>query len=154
MYCDPTRKVSVELGMVGFVDNCNGQTNSFHEDVTIHTVHRIVKQTQSNAQAWTDMLHASGGALELSKCSCHIILWQFSVQGAPVLVPKVSNSEYYQVQNWDKHSKRALLLQILGSYQAHKTLGHHKDPAGTQPNNFVSYCTRVTRLRPSCENIP
>ena len=54
----------------------------------------------------------------------------------PVLVPNVSNSEEHQVQVWDDHTKRAQHLQILGSYQAHKTLGLHKDPAGTQAEQF------------------
>ncbi|KAI2497105.1 hypothetical protein MHU86_17422 [Fragilaria crotonensis] len=44
-YCDPTGGSSVDIGMVGFVDDCNGQTNLFQEEVTPHTVHRLVQQT-------------------------------------------------------------------------------------------------------------
>ena len=82
------------------------------------------------------MLYASGGALELSKCSCHIIQWQFSMQGAPVLVPNVSNSEVHQVKVWDDHTTSSHKLQILGPYQAHKSIGHHKDAADTQAEQF------------------
>lgn len=135
-YCDPSGSVSVELGMVGFVDDCNGQTNSFLEDPTDLTIQKLVKQTQTNAQAWTDMLHASGGALELSKCSCHVIQWQFSMQGAPVLVPKRSSAREHQVTVWDDHDKCSHNLHILGAYESHKTLGHYKDPAGTQAEQF------------------
>jgi hypothetical protein len=83
------------------------------------------------------MLQASGGALELSKCSCHIIQWQFAMQGAPSLVPKVANSTVHQVKVvWDDHNKRSQHRQILGAYQAHKTIRHYKDPTGTQGEQF------------------
>jgi hypothetical protein len=49
----------------------------------------IQKQTQHqlrhNAQAWSDILGASGGALDLSKRSCHLLNWNFSARGDPVL---------------------------------------------------------------------
>ena len=75
------------LGMIGFVDDCNGQTNDFLSDGSSATVQRLVTQTQQNVQEWNDLLSASGGALELSKCSCHILQWKFTLSGAPLLVP-------------------------------------------------------------------
>jgi hypothetical protein len=131
--------------MVGFVDDCNGQTNSFKEDVTDQSVHKLVAQTQANAQAWTDMLQASGGALELSKCSCHILQWQFSLQGAPVLVPKHSE-ESAQINVWDAYGNTEQSLQPLGAFHAHKTLGHFKDPAGTQGEQFHQLLTKSDNI--------
>ena len=72
-YCDPTETVQAKLGMVGFVDDCNGQTNAFHEDGSVNTVDQLLNKTRSNAQIWSDVLSASGGALELQKCSCHVL---------------------------------------------------------------------------------
>ncbi|KAI2496054.1 hypothetical protein MHU86_18475 [Fragilaria crotonensis] len=117
-YYDTEGTTTVELGMVGFVDDCNGQTNAFRDDVTEHTVPQLIKQTQANAQGWTDMLNASGGALELSKCSCHILQWQFSAQGAPVLVPKISN-DIAQVKVLETDGGKEQNLQILGAFHAH-----------------------------------
>lgn len=40
-YFNPTGSVSVELvGMVDFVDDCNGQTNLFRKDPTSQTIQR------------------------------------------------------------------------------------------------------------------
>lgn len=81
------------------------------------------------------MLNASGGALELSNCSCRILQWQFSTQGAPVLVPKISN-DIAQVKVVETNEATEQHLQILGALHAHKTSGHFKDPAGTEGEQF------------------
>ncbi|KAI2501756.1 hypothetical protein MHU86_12676 [Fragilaria crotonensis] len=72
-YLDTQGDTRVQLGLIGFVDDCNGQTNAFGYDGSTDTVKRIASQAQSNAQCWSDLLHASGGALELSKCSTHVL---------------------------------------------------------------------------------
>jgi hypothetical protein len=87
-YSNPTGTVKVTIGIAGFVDKSNGQTNKFEEDGSPATVSkRLLTQAQDNAQIWTDLLSASGGALEVSKCSCHITQFKSTVQGAPSLVP-------------------------------------------------------------------
>jgi hypothetical protein len=87
-YQSPDKSTTVNLGLVGFVDDCNGQTNNFSADGSQQTLYNVLQQARVNAQHWNDLLHASGGSLELSKCSCHVLHWIFSVQGAPVLAPK------------------------------------------------------------------
>lgn len=57
------------LGMVGFVDDSNGQTNLFDRDDTELTRQQIIVQLEHNAQLWAELLGATGGALELSKFS-------------------------------------------------------------------------------------
>jgi hypothetical protein len=102
--------------MVGFVDDCNGQTNSFKDDVSDESLQQLINKTQVNAQVRTDMLHASGGALELSKCSCHILQWQFSIQGATVLVPKFPNNDIAQVKVWDQLEKKEKKPTVFRSF--------------------------------------
>ncbi len=84
--------MQMTLGMVRFVDDCNGQTNNFTVNGSSESVLNLVSQAQQNAQSWNDILAASGGALELSKTSCHILQWIFVANGAPVLAP--INPEY------------------------------------------------------------
>jgi hypothetical protein len=134
-YRDSSGQISATMGLIGFVDDCNGQTNTFDMDGSPSRLPALLSQTQANAQQWTDLLSASGGALELSKCSCHILQWQFSLQGAPVLVPSFPKDET-QITVWDNHTMQRQDLQILSAYKAHKTLGHFKDPAGTQTEQF------------------
>ena len=84
IYCAPDKRNRISLGMAGFVDDSNGQTNQFEQDESDRTWQLILQAAQKNAQLWTNLLHASGGALELSKCSFHLLRWSFSISGAPV----------------------------------------------------------------------
>ena len=134
-YSNPTGTVKVSIGIAGFVDDCNGQTNDFDADGSTATVTTLLGQAQNNAQIWTDLLSASGGALEVSKCSCHIMQFKFTVQGAPTLVPEFT-ADQAQLRVWDPNTSETQTLQIMSVYQAHKTLGHYKEPAGHQQEQF------------------
>ena len=134
-YQSPDIGTTANLGLVGFVDDCNGQTHQFSSDGSEQTLYNVLHQAQINAQHWSDLLHASGGSLELSKCSCHVLHWLFSAQGAPVLAPKtVAHQECLKVI--DRATGTDQTLALLSPYQAHKTLGHYKDPAGTQNEQY------------------
>ena len=37
---------------------------------------------------------------------------------------------------WDEHTQTYHHLELLSAYKAHKTLGHYKDPAGTQKEQY------------------
>lgn len=130
-YCNPDRSHQMEVGMVGFVDDSNGQTNNFMRTETVTTLPTTVHKLQHNAQAWSDMLGASGGALELSKCSCHLLVWKFGTKGDPVLV-NTRQSLTHPVEVTDPLTKAEHALTFLSPYTAHKTLGHYKEPAGNQ----------------------
>lgn len=134
-YVSPDNSTSVSIGMVGFVDDCNGQTNTFLSDGSEATLSDVLQHAQTNAQQWSNLLHVSGGALELSKCSCHVLQWLFSMQGAPVLAPKTDvHQQFLKVH--DPATGILHDLQLLSPYQAHKTLGHYKDPAGKQTEQY------------------
>lgn len=92
-YSNPTGDETVSLGMVGFVDDCNGQTNSFHDEEDVNTIETLLHKTRTNMKAWSNLLTASGGALEMSKCSSHVLQWKFSMQGTPVLVSATTEEQ-------------------------------------------------------------
>jgi hypothetical protein len=62
--------------MVGYVDDSNGQTNMFDYDVP-PTDEELLYHATEDAQTWHDVLWATGGALELPKCSYHLLSWTF-----------------------------------------------------------------------------
>ena len=112
MYSSAYGEVHQRLGLIGFVDDCNGQTNQFPYPVTMDTVPQLLTQAQSNAQHWSDLLQASGGALELSKCSCHVVNWAFNTHGKPFLASKNSaHQDYLQVE--DSLSNTTHSLQLI-----------------------------------------
>ena len=130
-YCRPDRSEHISIGMIGFVDDSNGQTNCFMETETQQTLPTMLHQLRTNAQVWSNLLGASGGALELSKCSCHLAAWQFSIQGDPVLTSNKILAPT-PISVIDSFTNETHHLEFLSPYSAHKTLGHYKEPAGTQ----------------------
>ncbi|KAI2502879.1 hypothetical protein MHU86_11548 [Fragilaria crotonensis] len=135
VYYAPDESTSVSLGLVAFVDDCNGQANNFLASGSDETLRDILTRTQQNAQLWNDLLHSSGGALELSKCSCQVLHWWFTNQGAPFLAPKQSTHQEV-LRVIDRATETTHQLPLLSPYEAHKTLGHYKSPAGTQSEQF------------------
>ena len=120
--------------MVGFVDDSNGQTNLFASEELHSTQQQVLTQLKDNAQLWSDLLGVSGGALELTKCSYHVVAWQFTGQGSPVLV--TDKAKYANVTVRDYVTGEDHQLQYLSPYTSHKTLGHYKEPAGTQQEQY------------------
>ncbi|KAI2499829.1 hypothetical protein MHU86_14646 [Fragilaria crotonensis] len=133
-YSNPDRTNQNQWYMIGFVDDTNGQANQFSEDETPETLPTLHQWSQENATLWAQMLGVTGGALELQKCSYHAMSWKFTVHGAPVLFacPK----EYQTLKVTDPYTGRSQSLQYLPPHTAHKTLGHFKEPAGTQLEQF------------------
>ena len=132
-YQDPTGTVTATLGMIGFVDDCGSQTND--SPLENDSTNNILQQVSHNAQLWTNLLSASGGALEITKCSCHAMQWQFTGTGSPILV-SIANSNLHPIRVTDPISKATHTIKLSSPYQSHKTLGHHKDPAGTQKAQY------------------
>ena len=133
-YSNPDRTNHVSLSMIGFVDDSNGQVNMFESDDTLESLAHLHSKARHNATVWANLLGATGGALELPKCSFHLMYWKFSIQGAPVLAscPK----EYHRIEVTDPITSQTQTLEYLSPHLAHKTLGHYKEPAGTQLTQF------------------
>ena len=134
-YTTPKGNHATELGLIGFVDDNGGQTNEFTSDGSEDTTARLIKNTSENAQLWADLLQVSGGAIEMAKCSVHVIQWMFSATGSPVLqLYEAEHQKYLEIT--DKMTGETHSLELLSSYRAHKTLGYHKAPIGNQQEQF------------------
>jgi exonuclease III len=134
-YCNPDGSNDTTLTMVGFVDDTNGQVNKFTSPQTDITLLELMQDAEHNATSWASLLGATGGALELSKCSYHVVFWRFSVQGAPVLMNM--KAELPPITVVDPTSLQPQELEYLNPYEAHKTLGYYKEPAGIQVQQFT-----------------
>jgi ribonuclease HI len=150
-YCYPDHTNHLNIGMIGFVDDSNGQTNTFLENVGMISTSGIHASVQKNAQHWANLLSASGGALELSKCSVHVAQWGFTLHGAPVLC--TDKADFDNITVVDPVTRQERHLKYLSPYSAHKTLGHHKEPAGTQRKQLSELRTKsdnVTSFLTTC----
>ena len=80
----PDKSVTIQFFMVGFVDDSTGQVNDFLSDDE-PAIDSLVKLMAHDAQLWNDLLHVSGGLLEVTKCSYHIIYFSFRPNGLPYM---------------------------------------------------------------------
>jgi hypothetical protein len=84
-YSNPDRSNVSNWSMIGFVDDNNGQVNSFFDHRDQRDIKSLHEKARLNANTWSSLLGVTGGALELSKCSYHVMSWGFAMNGAPVL---------------------------------------------------------------------
>jgi hypothetical protein len=81
MYTSPDSTKVLKLGMTGFVDDNNAQTTGRPEE----TEAALALRFTHDAQLWHDILWATGGPLETSKCSYQSMRFDFSGAGSPFL---------------------------------------------------------------------
>jgi hypothetical protein len=128
-YCNPDWSNSSHVSMIGFVDNSNGQVNSFYDDDSPATLQALLHKVRANAITWSEVLHATGGAFVLSKRSYHIAFWKFSSsQGAPVLWNICREINPLHIS--DTNTGSVQILEYLPPLVAHKTLGQYNEPIG------------------------
>jgi hypothetical protein len=80
-FVSPDQVHQVLLSILGFIDNANSQMNEFcNNDVTIE---RLLSLIQQDSQLWSKLLWLSRGLLERSKCSYHILHFNFKPDSSP-----------------------------------------------------------------------
>jgi Reverse transcriptase (RNA-dependent DNA polymerase) len=118
IYETPDKLLRTKLHMVGYVDDSNGQTNAFLDNIQ-PTDRLLLHKTQQDAQLWHDLLRASGGALELPKCVYQLMSWRFLNDGRPLLQGGVSAHTVRICQHGIPESTQH--IPGLSAYTAHKT---------------------------------
>ena len=93
----------------------------------------LMENAQTDAQQWHDLLWASGGALELSKCSYHLLSYEFDSKGDPF--PVVTSPMEMTVKSIDGED---IPIRQLSPFKAHKTLGNYKTPEGQDKEQFAA----------------
>jgi hypothetical protein len=135
----------VSLSMIGFGDDSTGQVNAFTYDVQ--------PNPELLQDLWSNLLWLSSGLLELTKCSFHHIHFDFAANGTAMMRPGTFGNP---LQLHDELTNQLVTIPAKSAFTSHKTLGHHKAPAGSnrtqqhifQTNSniyakFVSICNRM-----------
>jgi hypothetical protein len=82
---------------------------------------------QLDAQLWSNLLWLSGGLLELGKCSFHYIHFDFAPNGTAQMREGTLGKP---LTIHDERTGTLVPIQAKSVYTPHKTLEHHKAPAG------------------------
>jgi len=117
------KSINQDIHMIGFVDDCTQRVNQFQESPQ-PSPETLINLMQSDAQLWNNLLWSSGGALEQSKCSFHLIQSSWTQDGHPFLTGgsmRHTISLQHQSQTTQTHQK--------SNYEPHKTLGCYISPA-------------------------
>jgi hypothetical protein len=115
---------SVQFWLTGFVDD----VTHWCIDRDRQTENKLCKDLQDAAQWWEQLLHASGGKLELSKCFFYIMQWRFDPEGRPYLLPP--NKFQHSVHIVDSETGTRFDIPQRDCSQPHKTLGVMETPDG------------------------
>jgi hypothetical protein len=122
---DPAGTTSVQLTLSGFVDDTNAALNNWqpqHE----HDLQTLMAMLQRDAQCWNDLLFISGGKLELSKCSFHVLRFDFKPDGTT----KPSQHLPPPLLLTDSVPGSQIEVAALFPIAPHRILGHWKAPVG------------------------
>ena len=105
--------------------------------------HTINKQMQDNAQLWERLLYATGGKLNLSKCSFHRIQWSFQPDGTPIL-DDLNPNESISITESD--SDNPIQVTQLRTSKAYKSLGVKIAPDGNSNEAIQQMKTKIKEL--------
>jgi hypothetical protein len=128
--------------MVGFFDDATGSCNDFRPQTQL-PIDELTQKMEHAAQIWQDLLHASGGALELTKSSFQTLHFTFLPNGQPQAVIDATD---HAIQLRDSTTGRLIPITVLPTDHAHKTMGHYKAPAAPkQKRQLTEILTKAKR---------
>jgi hypothetical protein len=130
-YCSPDGSITIFLHMLGFVDDTKYHVNDMMSPQS-QSVETLVSLMAQDSQLWSDLLTASGAALELSKMYFYISSWQFESSGKPFLHDKIKTT--IPVQSPDR--KFTVHVPNRSVHSARQTLGPIKCPGRNQSAQY------------------
>jgi hypothetical protein len=110
----------------------------------------IAELLRHNTQLWEDLLHATGGKLELPKCKFFLFKWRYSKDGTATLDKDII-TETLSIR--DRETDKNMLLNYLPHHEAYKLLGVHIAFDGnstTQIEKMEEKCTRMASVFKTC----
>ena len=122
-YSSPTSSQHYTLYNIGYVDDTTTTVNDHHLSQPL-PLSSLLQSIQSDLQLWANLLHLSGGALELSKTELFLMYWKFNKNGTPYLISTADSSISLQ----DPSSPTPHTVIASNHNLAYKLLGFHLSP--------------------------
>ena len=137
VFSTPDKSFQVTLYMLGFVDDTSNRTNDFFSDPQ-PSIQHLLDLMSHDAQLWQNLLHSSGGDLELPKCSFHHVRFKFSNTGRPHMVQGCFSPDLFVTTSQGNKVR----IKQLCTNKSHKLLGCHKAPTGNSDSQYYSIKTK------------
>ena len=132
-FISPDSSTTTKIGMIGFVDDCYTSINDFSNPSA--QIQTLVQKAKFDSQLWSNLLNATGGALEVPKVKYHIIQYSFHPSGKPHLS---ANEETYTIEIDANDGTGLQEMRALSTNVARKMLGCYNDITGTNTASFKS----------------
>lgn len=129
---DITRLQTIRQWIEGFVDDTSLFTNLEDPHADILT---LGVQLQKDTQLWAELLQASGGKLELSKCFYYLLAWKFNKEGDPTPMT-MAEIPHTPIQVYDKDAQKLVKIDQMEVIDAHRTLGVYKTVVGQEKCHY------------------
>jgi hypothetical protein len=127
---DPQRTQLLKRIMDAFVDDSTIWKNMIEGG----TIQEIATRLQAAAQLWKQLLHATGGELELPKCFYYLLHWKFDSEGnARLATPEELNIQISLRQSTDYQHVDITQRSCM---ESHKTLGVHDNPVSNHRTEY------------------
>jgi hypothetical protein len=103
----------------------------------------LAEQLQKDARKWEQLLSATGGKLELTKCFSYILQWEFDSEGNPTHLSKENlSSNGVEITIKEPDSNQLTEIKHLDCNTAHRTLGLYKALTGDQKEQIKQTKTK------------
>jgi hypothetical protein len=139
-FCSYDTKINTNIYMIGFVDDCTQRVNNFQAHIQPDTKALLTMMTH-DAQLWNDLLWSSGGALEQTKCSFHLIQSDWNQDGHPFL----KGGQYSPPITLHDGMKINQVRQ-KSNYESHRTLGCYINPSHSQQQCYTTIQAKNTQF--------
>ena len=133
---DPHLTLLVKRIMDGFVDDTTIWQNLLQslDSDSPATIEEIAQRLQVAAQWWEQLLHATGGQLELPKCFYYLLHWRFDAEGRARLATPDEMDLQISIRQSADNTEIDITQRCCQT--SHKTLGVHENPAGIYTTEY------------------
>lgn len=115
-FCSPNGTREIHLGMTGFVDDTSILLGDFGQQKSAED---MLDQLRKEAELWDSLLHASGGKLEVGKCSFSYAFWARDERG----IPRMDQVDNPSISIRSTATGQQEEIRFIPPEGAHKTLG-------------------------------
>jgi len=135
----------------GFVDDTTLWQNTFKASMeNLNHVEESpaiqIQQLQARAQWWEELLHATGGRLELDKCFYYILQWKFDKEGKALLATLPDLQQYNSIVFRQSETQNNETITHRDCHNSHKTLGVMENPSGNNGGERERLQTKASKM--------
>ena len=150
---DVTNVHQIKQWIDGFVDDTSLFSNLINTGFNPNDVHTLHQNLARDMTAWQELLEASGGKLELSKCFYYILSWKFDHEGKAIpttIIEQRTTSQQILINETSTGNK--VKIQQKEAQESHKTLGCFKSITGNSDQQLQYLKARSDKYANAIKN--